>query len=98
MESKIFTSARALKKEMVNIAMSVMEGCYSDIVYDLEEVDCMAEKNWNSHFYWLVRKTGTHTCDTNEELNDLKATLGEEAKVIALVGRDVKKNIYEIVY
>lgn len=98
MENKVFKTARDLKKEMVNVAMPVMSGFYSDFVYDLEKVDAMGAKKWDSHFYWAVRKNGTHITTTCKELDELKENYGEDLKIIALVGRDTKKDTFEIIY
>ncbi len=98
MENKIFKSARELKKEMVDAAMTKMTGFYSDIVWDLERVDELSEKEYGGHFYWAVRATGTHTRETCEEINMFKKTWGEDLLIVALIGKHAKSETYEIVY
>lgn len=96
--TKTFKSATDLKKDMLDTAMKVMEGFYSDIIYDLEKVDDLAKRKRDGHFYWVVRKTGTHTRSTNKELEELKQNWGESIVFTALVGRSVKEDTFEIVY
>lgn len=96
--SKTFKSATDLKKDMLDTAMKVMEGFYSDIIYDLEKVDDLAKRKRDGHFYWAVRKTGTHTRSTNKELEELKQNWGESIVFTALVGRSIKEDTFEIVY
>lgn len=57
--SKQFKSATELKREMVDVAMKVMTNFQSDIVYDLEKVDELAQRKRDGWFYWAVRKMGT---------------------------------------
>lgn len=95
---KKFNSAVDLKKEMVDAAMSVMSGFYSDIVYDLEKVDELAQRKRDGWFYWAVRETGTHTRSTCKEMDELKKTAGVDILFTALIGRNVKDNTFEIVY
>ena len=96
--SKQFKSATELKVEMMNAATKVMTAFYSDIVYDLEKVDDLAKRKRDGHFYWAVRKTGTHTRSTDKELVELKQNCGESIVFTALVGRSIKEDTFEIVY
>lgn len=96
--TKTFKSATDLKKDMLDTAMKVMEGYYSDIIYDLEKVDDLAKRNRDGYFYWAVRKTGTHTRSTNKELEDLKKDWGDSIVFTAIVGRSIKEGTYEVVY
>ena len=95
---KSFDTATELKKEMVNSAMSVMTGFYSDIVFDLEKVDELAQRKHDDWFYWVVRQTGTHIRNTNKEYEELKKDLGKSVLVAALIGRSVESGTFEIVY
>lgn len=83
---------------MVNAAMSVMTGFYSDIVFDLEKVDELAQREHDGWFYWVVRQTGTHLRNTNKEYEELKKDLGKSVIIAALIGRNVKENAFEIIY
>lgn len=83
---------------MVNSAMSVMTGFYSDIVFDLEKVDELAQRKHDDWFYWVVRQTGTHIRNTNKEYEELKKDLGKSVLVAALIGRSVESGTFEIVY
>ena len=96
--SKQFKSATELKVEMMNAATKVMTAFYSGIVYDLEKVDELAQRKRDGWFYWAVRETGTHTRSTCKELDELKATAGNDIIFTALIGRNVENDTYEIVY
>ena len=52
--TKTFKSATDLKKDMLDTAMKVMEGFYSDIIYDLEKVDDLAKRKRDGRYkaYW----------------------------------------------
>lgn len=96
--SKQFKSATELKREMVDVAMKVMTNFQSDIVYDLEKVDELAQRKRDGWFYWAVRKMGTHTRSTCKEFDELRAAWGKDIIFGALIGRSVEKGIYEITY